>query len=97
MVTYYSKYEDPAANMRYRLYASKLAADGSVLSADRIYSPTINANPTPSAPATQFTTLGEYKDVWYWMGRWYASFEYIPDADASGSGQSDIYVSQILP
>src|SRR6266849_2832319 len=31
------------------------------------------------------------------MGKWYAPFEYIPDADASGTGQSDIYVTQILP
>jgi hypothetical protein len=97
LVTYYNRSDD-TTDTRYCVYGTKILANFTRDTTDTLlYSAVRGANPTPPSPYTSVSTLGEYKDVWYWFGVWHSPVVYIPDPTNGGSGQCDVYLMNLAP
>lgn len=99
MVTWYDRRNDPN-DRKYHLYGAKLNASGNPLEPSNVL---LYSSARPSEP-NQFPTdgggrryMGEYQDVWEWLGTWYSITIYAPDPASGGSGQPNLYLTRIQP
>ncbi|HET8774961.1 MAG TPA: hypothetical protein VFP80_14260 [Thermoanaerobaculia bacterium] len=100
MVTFYNKSDD-ANDRLYRTYCRKITASGGAGDASN----TLVLMSARGSDPGQLTVdasnglryMGEYQDIWEWLGTWYAVTLYVPDPNNGGSGQADIYAPRISP
>ncbi|HYC88396.1 MAG TPA: hypothetical protein VEO54_04225 [Thermoanaerobaculia bacterium] len=99
MVTWYDRRHDPN-DRKYHLYGAKLDPSGNPLEASNVL---LFSGVRPSDP-NQFPAdgagrryMGEYQDVWEWLGTWYSITMYAPDPASGGSGQPNLYLTRIQP
>jgi hypothetical protein len=93
MLTWYDKRDDPN-NGLYRVYASRVNADGTAIDpADTlIYNGAAGADPSQLpiiGGLGGLRYMGDYQDIWEWYGTWYGSTTYI-----TPGGQQDIYITR---
>lgn len=98
MIIWNDKRDDPS-DLRYKMYATKVDAQGNRLEANDtlIHSAAVASNPAAYTADNAFVPprryLGEYHDIWEWYGTWFTAYIYIPD----GSGQGNPYLTRITP
>jgi hypothetical protein len=90
MLTWYDKRDDPNNDL-YRVYATRVNADGTAIDlADTlIYNAAAGADPSQLPVIGGLRYMGDYQDIWEWYGTWYGVTTYI-----APSGNQDIYVTR---
>jgi hypothetical protein len=99
MITWYDRRDD-VNDRKYLVYGARVDASGNALEANNVI---VHSNIRASDP-NQFPAdsggrryMGEYQDIWEWLGTWYAITMYAPDPSNGGSGQPDVYIVRIQP
>lgn len=99
MITWYDRRLDPN-DRKYITYGARVNASGAALDPSNIivYS-NIRASETNQFPADAGGRryMGEYQDIWEWLGTWYSITMYAPDPSNGGSGQPDLFLTRIQP
>jgi len=94
MLTWYDKRDDPN-NGLYRVYATRVNADGTAIDpADTlIYNAAAGADPSQLPVIGGLRYMGDYQDIWEWYGTWYGATTYI--APSGNPPPQDIYITRI--
>jgi hypothetical protein len=98
LVTWYDRRDD-SANNTYRVYATKIHADGTPVDTTDtlVYNSAVGADPTVLPVIGGVRSIGEYQDVFEWFGTWYGSTTYIEYKSQLGATTQDIYLPRITP